>query len=655
MIKDNETVKNKMSVPNRLTSKFPWLWHVLFVASVIVASRTFLGFDLGSHGRKDVMTSFAMILLMFLLVERFTKGIVIVRKIAMVTLGLLLIFFHLLNGAYYRFFHVMLPFDIGRQIKDLFVVGGDGFRLISTRELFLVIVLPLVSLVFMVRKPLRPRTLGIVIVFCIAVFGWILRLNHTIHRPVKGSAALPRFIHESVYRRLKFSLSRSRFEKSIRNIDSIMQSSRDGYTRVAGRGVLLQPTEEMSAQIPRKYNIIIILMESFRAYECGFLGAEPSFTPCLDRLTKKAKIYDNFYANGSQTTRGELATLCSIYPNPVGVSAYLVNPNLDLISLPQILQDLGYETLWFSGYTAEAGNKRAFLSKHGIEKIIDRDVLPPAQKPFIGWGMDDEELFQNVWDILKECNQPFFAQITTLSNHYGESTYPTDSTVPKVDGSPRYDRYAKGVYYTDYTVAGFVEKVLDSELAWSTLIVITGDHGIWLFPSGIDDAAQKREIYFRSPLCIWGPPDVVEPGVDHTLGSQVDIAPTLTQMLNIYRPNTFLASSLVNKQIPQEQRYVITYLGNIGAIRRGSVYMLPDQEWQDKQMGDRVSAQAQKMDFQGNSADRFVVIEGDLLRGEYQAIPLANNNQTDMAAKILEDMTYLVTYGIYFDAFEGAH
>ncbi len=624
-----------------------------FVVLVIIASRMFLGNITRARGRADIAISFSMMLLIILLIERFAPRIL--REILLVLTGASLLFFHLLNGLYYRFFNCPIPFDLFRQWRDVFVVGGDGLGLMSGFEWIVAVILPTLLLVWILCKPLKSKSfVVIVILLAISIIGWTHRLNRPINRSVSARAALPDFIHRFAFYRVKLGLGRQRYLDIISNINALVPRNLAGYRPVADKGIMVEPIKAVQAHnpTPPKYNIILILMESVRAYECGFLGAKPSFTPKLDKLVKDARVYTNFYANGSQTVRAEIGLLCSIYPNPVGVPTYLVNPNLKVISLPEILCEIGCDTLWFSGYTADFDNKRNFLTRHGVKKIFDRDVLPKPEQPLIGWGMNDVELFQNVWKIIKDQNEPFFAEITTLSSHGGRWEYPTDRSSPKIKDSGRYKSYVRGIYYTDFAVAKFIRKVQNSKLALNTIIIITGDHGVWVFPSEITDPLQKQEIYFRTPLCIWGPPELVQPGIDHTLGAHVDIAPTLLDMLNIHRRNTFLGQSLVNTKITHEQRYVVTYLGSTPYFRAGDVVSVPSHQFNEEIDFNKL-AQVATPDSYGQTHLNFVTVGSDLLRGSYTIKPCDNQDKVKTSTKRVDDITFLTAYGIYFNAFQG--
>jgi phosphoglycerol transferase MdoB-like AlkP superfamily enzyme len=316
----------------------------------------------------------------------------------------------------------------------------------------------------------------------------------------------------------------------------------------------------------------MVMMESVRALESGAYGAEPSITPELDKLAGDGMLFKNFYANGSQTARGELALLCSFYPNPTDAVTYRIKPEVKMSSLPGILTQRGYATLWISGFRKEYQNKYGFLSKHGVNEFHDQKGMPP-DTPRIGWGPSDEEIFKYAESILDRQAEPFFAEITTLSNHWDfQSDYPTASQTPKFIGSKEYVGYTRGVYYTDWAVGRFMERMRAKPYFENTIFVFVSDHSIWLFPSDPElESVQKQEAYFRMPLIIYAP-ELIEPAVVEAVGSQVDFAPTMLHLLGVRERNAFVGRSLLAEE-SESERYALMHLVRLWNLRVGNRYI----------------------------------------------------------------------------------
>ena len=71
----------------------------------------------------------------------------------------------------------------------------------------------------------------------------------------------------------------------------------------------------MCKAVSGKLNILILLLESFRAAEIGVLGSNLKLTPRFDEWSGRGILFTRFYANGFQTRHGEVAVYCSMMPN----------------------------------------------------------------------------------------------------------------------------------------------------------------------------------------------------------------------------------------------------------------------------------------------------------------------------------------------------
>jgi len=615
------------------------------VISLLAGSRLFLGFNLQPSGGMDILTSLAMMLLVWFLIARISHATV--RNSLLALAGLFFIFFHLVCGLHYRFFNVHIPYDIYRQWSDIFVVGSDGIVLMTTAESFLVVVLPAALLLVAMRVPVRAPLIVFAALAAVISIGWVHRLSGPVDKPVTQMEALPAYLHRLAHTHYTFWLGRDRFRKSLDIADELLAIDASAYERSSSENFMQTPLKESTPEDTRKYNVILIIAESVRAYECGFMGAQPGVTPQLDTLSESARVYTNFYANGSQTVAGEMAILCSVYPNPYGTPAYLTNPRLNVVSLLQILKQYGYTNYWLSGYTADFHNKRKFLSAHGVDHIIDRDVLPKA-KETIGWGMSDVEMFEHAARFVETLDAPFFLQITTLSNHYAHGEFPVAVDTPE-SSNPQYKRYLEGTAYTDTAIGSFLRRFLDTQQAENTIVIVTGDHGLWIFPEDVQDYFKRLNVYFRTPLLVWGPEAVVTAGRDDTIGSHVNVAPTLLDMLNIRSRNTFFGRSLLDKSIDDEQRFAFCLMGSMPFFRQGDNYVISPKGFSENSLG-YFNAEDVPLGTPLQEQYTAVRVKGDVLHENCQ-IERCSSDTTEKLSEWIEAMKFISGYCIYFDRF----
>lgn len=342
-----------------------------------------------------------------------------------------------------------------------------------------------------------------------------------------------------------------------------------GYEALNEDYPLLQTPVEPSTMRPTT-NVVILLLESVRDTETEVGRGELSVTPEIDAIGRQGLVFRNNYAVGHQTVRGEVAALCSTYTHFGGAPIYVRHPHLSLTCLPEILRDLGYRTHWISSFRRDYFNKEAFLTSHGVQAMHDmRDV--PRTGLQLGWGPADEELAAYAVDVLSGSAEPFFAEVMTLSNHDPFNyPYPVAPPEGEANDGPRYVEYLHGVRYTDHAVGRFFELARTRPWFSRTIFVITGDHGGRAFPTSMSseqDPALEVEMFHRSPLVFFGPG--VPNEVRREVSSQVDIAPTILELLGVRAENAFVGRSLLAEL---DDRFAVYSTANGFHIRSGNRY-----------------------------------------------------------------------------------
>ena len=191
--------------------------------------------------------------------------------------------------------------------------------------------------------------------------------------------------------------------------------------------------------------------------------------------------------------------------------------------------------------------------------------------------MGDVDMFEQALEKMDAFQQPFFAEIMTLSNHHPfDHDYDIDfpESLASVPGDEHYRSYLRGMYYTDHAVGGFIEAARNRPWFENTIFVVLGDHAVRAFPEGPGGdrlgTVVETEIYFRGRLLLFGPA-WLEPARAEVVGSQIDVAPTLLDLLGIRTPNAFLGVSLL-ADLEASRRYALMNIGHVFNIRSGDQY-----------------------------------------------------------------------------------
>lgn len=311
----------------------------------------------------------------------------------------------------------------------------------------------------------------------------------------------------------------------------------------------------------KRYNIVMLTLESFSANYMAAFGNKENLTPYLDQLAKESLVFTNLYATGTRTVYGLSSLTLSIPPLP-GNSIVRRPENEHLASLGSILHDKGYDSAFMYGGFGYFDNMNYFFENNHY-RIIDRTDLKQEEITFANiWGVADEDLYRRVIkenDTSYASGKPFFNMILTTSNHR-PFTYP-DNKIDIPSGTSR----RGGVKYSDYAIRQFIETARGKPWFKDTVFVIVGDHTA--------GGAGKNELdpnAYHVPLIVYAP-GIVQPGTVENLASQIDVAPTLLGLLNTDYESSFYGRDLLRNP---PHRALISNYQKLGYLTPESLVIL---------------------------------------------------------------------------------
>jgi arylsulfatase A-like enzyme len=327
-------------------------------------------------------------------------------------------------------------------------------------------------------------------------------------------------------------------------------SSRHPYVRHA-------PPAAKEDPAPRPH-VFIVAMESYNGDFVGKLTPDGKpYTPVLNRQVEQGLWVRRFYANSMQTARGHLSILCSLAPS-FKRKVFTGHPNLKLRCLPSILRDHGYDTAFFMASEDLAFDRMGeFMTRNGfnVVKGMVGDMLKPGQEEhFWGWGLQDDVFFGNVFDWLDQDRarkppgdrKPYFVTLATISHHNPFEPLPKDA--PRLFPKPRdfKERLANSQHLADSYLQRFVTEVGRREWLRDSILVFVGDHS---FTAG-DHGTRFNHVgfhddHFHTPLVVVWPGKLPPRVIEEVPSSQLDIAPTLLDLLSIREKNHFIGRSVL--------------------------------------------------------------------------------------------------------------
>lgn len=298
-----------------------------------------------------------------------------------------------------------------------------------------------------------------------------------------------------------------------------------------------------------KPNVVIVLMESMSS-ECLKMESNGKpLTPYLNELISKSYYFDNCYSVGTHTNNGIVASLC-------GFPAVFNRPSIpptpeSFYGLPSILKEQGYNNVCFLTSNPNYDDMNGFLMSNSFNKVFSQFDYP-HDKIVNTFGVQDDFLFSYGVEQLSKELQPFFAFFLTVSNH-------EPFVVPNAFKNVSNDERECLVSFADHSIAEFMEAAEKQDWFHNTIFIFLGDHG-HLY----GDQPHEMPLSFNHiPLIIYSPLFKDAPKVFSQLASQVDLYPTLLDILGISFTNTSFGIDLFSESRPYSFFVSDSYMGCI--------------------------------------------------------------------------------------------
>ena len=298
-------------------------------------------------------------------------------------------------------------------------------------------------------------------------------------------------------------------------------------------------SEKLKAQREMQPNFILVLMESQRGRNTGYMNPQiqPSPTPFMDSLAAHSHVWMRMHTSGVPTTGGVLSTHIGI-PHHSRLAQATDLAHVTLPSFVQVLTENGYSTHYMSAADPAWDNLGVWMSKWYTAEHYNRE------------REDDSTFIDNaieyVRDTLSKEGKPFLATLMTRSNHY-----PFNFAAGMTDeqkNRPLQERINVTMNYADRQIARFFHSIENEEWYKNTYVIIMADHG---FPLGENGVSTMNGGGFSNvswiPFFIHGKGlDAVR---DTTTAAQIDIAPTVLELAGFAVPNIFMGHNLLRGNV----------------------------------------------------------------------------------------------------------
>lgn len=317
--------------------------------------------------------------------------------------------------------------------------------------------------------------------------------------------------------------------------------------------------------VAKNKNVFVIHLESFQQFLIDYKWHGKEVTPNLNKLyhANDTISFDNFFNQVGQgkTSDAEMMLENSVFGLQSGSAMSSYGTSNTFESAPAILgQQAGYTSAVMHGGAGSFWNRDNAYKSFGYDYFMPLSYYQNKKGYYLGYGIKDKLFFDQSIKYMEHLPQPFYLKMITVTNHYPYDLDKKNQSIDKTDtGDKTVDGYVQTAHYLDEAIGELMSYLKKSGLEKNTLIMLYGDHyGI----SGNHHKASAQLLnkdsfnnfdnlqFQRVPLMFHMPG--LKGGINHTYGGEIDVRPTLFNLLGINDQNMIqFGHSLLAKNAPQ--------------------------------------------------------------------------------------------------------
>jgi len=287
-------------------------------------------------------------------------------------------------------------------------------------------------------------------------------------------------------------------------------------------------------------NVVLILVDTLRADYTTPYGSGQDTSPELASWADRGTLFERVRSQSSWTKMSMASLLTSLWPRSHGIREAQDGLADEAVTLAEVLNDAGYATY---GVQTNGWLHQSFGFHQGFDRYMfpksggDRRLGQPSLWPHADRVVEEAERLLDAHD----SDNPFFLYLHFMDVH--EYAAPPHL---KTFGTDSRGAYLASIRWVDDAARRVREKLARTGDLDNTVIVFGADHGETFGEHGVHGHARN----VLTPV-VWVPlvfrfPFPVEPAVRvATQIRNVDIAPTLLDLVGVSIPEGFEGSSLV--------------------------------------------------------------------------------------------------------------
>nr|MDH3084158.1 LTA synthase family protein [Bacillus subtilis] len=470
------------------------------------------------------------------------------RNRYIIAMSCLVTFVLLANMVFYRFYNDFLTIPVLFQTSNMGDLGSSIGTLLEPTDLLLAVDIAVLIWLHIRQKafqsdiPSTKNERAAYFLFVASVYFFNLGLSE---------AERPQLLTRSFDREMLVK-NISLFNFHI--YDGVLQSKQSAQRALADSNSLTEIENYVTANAKdankrlfgaaKGRNVILVSLESTQSFVINEKLNGEEITPFLNDFIKQSYNFNNVYHQTGQgkTSDSEFIVDNSLYPLGRG-AVFFTNAGNQYMAAPEILKNSGYYSAVLHANNKSFWNRDLMYDSFGYDSFFDINSYDVTDENSVGWGLKDKEFFEQSSELMKNLPQPFYSRLITLTNHFPFDLDEEDQLIDEYDSSNQtLNKYFPTVRYQDEVLKRFIEKLKEDGLYDNSVIVLYGDHyGISENHNEAMGQFLGKEITPFEEVQLQKVPLVIHiPGITdkkpqtiETVGGQIDIRPTLMNLLGI--------------------------------------------------------------------------------------------------------------------------
>ncbi len=329
-------------------------------------------------------------------------------------------------------------------------------------------------------------------------------------------------------------------------------------------------------------NIILINVDDLGWKDVGFMGTDFYETPHIDALSNSGMVFTNGYASASNCAPSRASLMTGKWSPRHGIYTVgssergksqnrrlipienTVTLRKDQITIPEILKANGYSTCHAGKWhLSDNPNDRGFdVNIGGGHNGHPASYYPPYKNVNLEPENDEnltDLIMSKTIDYIKSSSSPFFINYAPYAVH--TPIQPITRLVNKYENKPHKTGQSNAGYATmienlDRNIGLLISALKDKGVLDNTLIIFTSDNGGLLGITNQKPLRAGKGSYYeggiRVPFAfVWN--GVIEPSINETPITNIDLFPTLLEVIGFEDEYEYDGQSLLKQLLGQGQ------------------------------------------------------------------------------------------------------